>query len=79
MQYDLAALLDQQPVRVCGVGAVLTLPSHRGRGDAMELVEWLVRQAARQGAAMALLFSHTGDEHQPVGVTSARAASRPNV
>lgn len=61
------AILDQRRVRVCGIGAILTAPPHRG-GDAMELVERLLDQAARDGAAMALLFSVINDEHQPTGV-----------
>jgi len=81
-RYDLAAVLDQRPVRVCGIGAILT-PSHHG-SDAMELVERLLDQAARDGAAMALLFSGMNHEHQPTGFdlvamteTELRVADRP--
>ena len=67
-QYDLAAVFEQQAVRVCGIGAILT-PAHRTRGAAMELVERLLDEAARNGATMALLFSDVSQEHQPAGST----------
>ena len=66
-QYDLAAILNQRPVRVCGIGEILpqhTLPTG---GPARELVEWLLEQAAHDGAAMALVFSETTHEGQPAG------------
>jgi hypothetical protein len=66
-QYDLTAVLGQRPVRVCGIGAVLTQPAHRAGGHAQELVGRLLDQAARDGAAMALLFSDMSHEHQPTG------------
>jgi GNAT superfamily N-acetyltransferase len=66
-QYDLAAVLDQRPVRVCGIGSIFTEPAHRDRGDAWELVERLLDEAARDGAAVALLFSDVRHEHQPAG------------
>jgi GNAT superfamily N-acetyltransferase len=55
-QYDLAAILDQRPVRVCGIGSISSDPALRRSGHADELVERLLDQAARNGAAMALLF-----------------------
>lgn len=66
IRYDLAAVPDQRPVRVCGIGAILTPPLHRG-GDAMELVERLLDQAALDGAACALVFSDMSHEYQPAG------------
>jgi hypothetical protein len=66
-QYDLAAVFEQQPVRVCGIGAILTPLAQRTRGAAMELVERLLDEAARNGATMALLFSDISHEHQPAG------------
>jgi GNAT superfamily N-acetyltransferase len=66
-QYDLAAVLDQRPLRVCGIGEICTQPSHRTSGCARELVDRLLDQAARDGAAMALLFSDMRHEHQPAG------------
>jgi hypothetical protein len=66
-RYDLAAVLDERPVRVCGIGAMLTQPAHRAGGHARELVERLLDQAARDGAAMALLFSDMSHAHQPTG------------
>jgi GNAT superfamily N-acetyltransferase len=61
-QYDLRAVLDQRPVRVCGLGAIFTQPAHRGGGHARELVERLLDRAARDRAEMALLFSETGSQ-----------------
>jgi hypothetical protein len=66
-QYDFPAVLDQRPVRVCGIGAMLTHRAHRAGGHARELVERLLDQAARDGAAMALLFSDMSQQHQPTG------------
>ena len=66
-QYDLAAVFEQRPVRVFGIGAILTPPAHRAGGHAMELVERLLDEAARNGAAIALLFSDISHEHQPTG------------
>ena len=66
-QYDLAAVFEQRPVRVFGIGAILTPPAHRAGGHAIELVERLLDEAARNGAAIALLFSDISHEHQPTG------------
>ncbi len=63
IQYHLAGILDQRPVRLCGIGAVFTEPAHRGGGRAHQLVEQLLEQATRDGAEMALCFSETGREH----------------
>jgi hypothetical protein len=63
-QYNLAAVLDQQPVRVCGIGSIFSEPAHRDGGHARELVDRLLGDAARDGAAMALVFSDVSDEHQ---------------
>ncbi len=65
MQYDLAAVLDQQPARVCGIAEIFP-PLARG-GPARELVDRLLEQAAGDGAAMALLFSDRSDEQQFAG------------
>jgi hypothetical protein len=62
-QYTLAAVIDEQPVRVCGIGTVITGPGRHGRGHARTLVERLLDQAARDGAAMALMFSERDREH----------------
>ena len=66
-QYDLPAVLDQRPARVCGIGSIFSKPTHRSGGHAQELVDRLLDEAARDGAAMALLFSDTSREHQPAG------------
>jgi hypothetical protein len=66
-QYDLMAVLDQRPVRVCGIGSIFSEPAHRDGGHARELVDRLLGGAARDGAAMALFFSDMSHEHQPAG------------
>ena len=66
-QYDLGAVLDQQSVRVCGIGDVFSAPPNRDAGHAKELVDRLLDEAARAGAAMALLFQGMSREHQPAG------------
>jgi hypothetical protein len=66
-QYDLVAILDQWPVRVCGIGSIVSEPPHRDGGHARELVERLLGEAARDGAAMALAFSAISHEHQLAG------------
>src|SRR5947208_13560659 len=40
--YNLAAVLDREPIRVAGLGAVFAQPAHRGRGHARELVTRLL-------------------------------------
>jgi GNAT superfamily N-acetyltransferase len=62
MQYNLGAVLDQKPVRICGIGAVFTEPTHHGGGHAGVLIERLLAAAARDGAEVALLFSEMGPE-----------------
>jgi GNAT superfamily N-acetyltransferase len=67
-QYDLAAVLDQRPVRVCGIGSIFCAPAHRDGGHARELVDRLLDEAARDGAVMALLFSEMSPEnYEPNG------------
>jgi hypothetical protein len=45
-QYDLAGVLYQRPVRVCGIGEVFTRPLHRRHGRASTLVERLLAAAS---------------------------------
>jgi hypothetical protein len=66
VQYDLAAMLDQGPVRVCGIGSIVSGPGERD-GRAQSLLERVLDQAARDRAAMALLFSDSADHGQPNG------------
>ena len=61
-RYDLAAVLDQQPVRVCGIGSIFSEPHGDGR-HARELVDRLLDQAERDGAVMALRFSDMRQQH----------------
>jgi hypothetical protein len=62
-QYDLVAVLDQRPVRVCGIGSICCEPGHQGPDHRRELVEQLLAQAASDGMALALVFSETGQQH----------------
>jgi len=66
-QYDLAAIVDQRPVRACGLGAILTLPGQGGNPSALELIDRLSSQAACEGAAVALLFSDLSRDYDSVG------------
>jgi hypothetical protein len=61
MQYDLPAVLDQQLVRVCGIGEMFPSPTRPTGGPARELVDRLLEQAGRDGAAMGLVFSDLSD------------------
>ena len=67
VQYDLAAVLDQQPVRVCGIAPLGPQPALAAGGLARELVDRLSEQAAREGAALALVFSAMDDAQQVGG------------
>jgi len=58
--YTFDASLDGRGVRVAGLGAIFTQPTHRGRGAARELVERLLEHASARGAELALLFSEIG-------------------
>lgn len=57
--YDFAGILDHRPVRVCGIGSLLTDPAHSDI-HARVLVEQLLDGAERDGADMALLFVTPG-------------------
>ena len=61
VQYDLAGVLDQQPVRACGIGEIIPEAALQIGQPAGELVDRLLEQAARDGAAMGLLFSNRRD------------------
>lgn len=53
--------IDGRQGWMCGIGAVLTPPEHRGRGHAAALIERLVDQSRREGALVAGLFSEIGE------------------
>lgn len=59
-RYDLAGILDRQPVLLCGIGSVLYDPAHSDRSHTRALVEQLLNEAERDGADMALLFVPPG-------------------
>lgn len=65
-QYELTGRLDREPVTICGIADVLVSAADADQtcwGES--LVEDLTRQAARQGAVLALLF-RTADASAPV-------------
>ena len=65
-QYDLSGVFDGRAVRVCGIGSVFTESEHRREGHTRVLIETILEQAARDGAATALLFSHIEGELPPL-------------
>ena len=67
MQYDLAAILDQRRVRVCGLAEIVPQPALATGGPARELVDRLLEAGARDAAAMALVLSEMNHEHQAAG------------
>jgi hypothetical protein len=67
-QYDLAAVLDQRLVRVCGIGSVFSEPAHHDGGHARELVDRSARRrCARRSGDGACLFRHQS-RTQPAGL-----------
>ena len=56
-RYDLSLRLDGRNRRVLGIGAVFTLPAHRGRGSARELLTRMLDTAVTEGQEFAMLFS----------------------
>jgi hypothetical protein len=54
-QYDLAGVLDERAVSICGIGSVFTDPAHGDRDHARLLVDRLLFDAKRNGADVALL------------------------
>jgi predicted N-acetyltransferase YhbS len=69
--YTFDAMLDGNPVRVAGLGAVFTQPEFRGRGAARDLIEGLLEKATADGADLALLFSEIGaNYYERLGFTT---------
>lgn len=67
-EYDLASVLDGRPVRVRGIGTVLSEPADFDGSHAQSLVSRILQQAERDGAALAFLFSDGGAPYgQPNG------------
>jgi predicted N-acetyltransferase YhbS len=58
--YRFDAVLDGEPLRIAGLGAVFTSPASRRRGAARELIERVLEREAAAGADAALLFSEIG-------------------
>jgi hypothetical protein len=73
-RYALKGVLDHRPVNICGVGAIDTVPAHRG-DHARMLLDRLFDDAARDGMDVALVFvtadprSHVPDGFEPVPTT----------
>ena len=59
-RYRYPVRVDGRDGWMCGIGAVLTAPAHRGGGHATRLVEHVVEQSRREGALVAGLFSEIG-------------------
>jgi len=59
-RYRYPVHLDGRDGWMCGIGAVLTTPEHRGHGHASTLVEQVVEQSRAEGAVAAGLFSEIG-------------------
>jgi hypothetical protein len=59
-RYDLAGILDRQPMRVCGIGDLLADPASSESSHTRVLVEQLLDAAERDGADIALLFVTPG-------------------
>ena len=84
-RYRASGQLDERPVSICAIGAVLTAPQHRGAGHACALVEHLLDDAAKDGADLALLFSpmgaswceHHGFERLPITEVAIDVAQSP--
>jgi predicted N-acetyltransferase YhbS len=59
-RYKFPVRVDGRDGWMCGIGAVLTVPEHRGGGHASRLVEHVVEQSREEGALLAGLFSEIG-------------------
>jgi hypothetical protein len=62
-RYRLDAIIDGQPTKVIGLGAVFTPGPQRGRSRAAGLLRQLLASAADDGFATALLFSEIGPRY----------------
>jgi predicted N-acetyltransferase YhbS len=56
-RYRFRARMEGHEVSVLGIGAVFTPGPLRGRGHASRLIELMIEEATRDGAALAMLFS----------------------
>lgn len=59
-RYRFDVRIDGRDGWMCGIGAVLTPPEHRGRGHAAALIEGVLEDERRDGALVAGLFSEIG-------------------
>ena len=59
-RYRYPVRVDGRDGWMCGIGAVFTVPEHRGAGHASRLVEHVVEQSRQEGALLSGLFSEIG-------------------
>jgi predicted N-acetyltransferase YhbS len=59
-RYRLPVRVDGRDGWMCGIGAVLTVPEHRGAGHASRLIDDVIEQSRQEGALLAGLFSEIG-------------------
>jgi GNAT superfamily N-acetyltransferase len=59
-RYRFDARLRDRAGWLTGIGAVFTMPEHRGHGHARALIEEVISRERRDGSLMALLFSEIG-------------------
>ena len=59
-RYRLPVRVDGHDGWMCGIGALLTVPEHRGAGQASRLMEDVVERSRQEGALLAGLFSEVG-------------------
>jgi hypothetical protein len=59
-RYRYPVRVDGREGWMCGLGAVFTVPEHRGRGHAARLIEDVLEQSRADGALLAGLFSEVG-------------------
>ena len=70
-RYRLTARVDDDQIRVCGIGAVFTPVAMRGRGHATTLIDRMIDEERRHGAQMAALFSEIGTRfYERLGFTA---------
>ena len=75
-RYRYPVRVDGRDGWMCGIGAVLTVPAHRGAGHASRLVEEVVEQSRREGALLAGLFSEIGTAfYERLGFSNNRSAT----
>jgi hypothetical protein len=57
--YRLQAILDGRAVTACGIGSLTLEPPHQNPNHLRHLLDLILEQAARDGAAIGILFPHS--------------------